>query len=71
MESVEGDNGAKHESEDDDAPFVNNLAVFPLEERAHFRLPSENCCDQFSCDLLLELVLMSHIPFLQTELSLP
>jgi hypothetical protein len=53
-----------------DKPFVNNLAVFPFEERAHLRFAGENCCNKFPCDFLLELVIVSHIPLLKTELSL-
>lgn len=52
-------------------PFVNNFAVFPLEERAHFRLPGQDGRDQFPGDLLLQLVRMGDVPFLQSKFALP
>lgn len=54
-----------------DTPFVNNLAVFPLEERAHLGLPCEDRRDQLACDFLLQFVLMRYVPLLQPQLALP
>lgn len=59
----------KHEI-DMDTPFVNNLAVLPLEKRAHFGLSGENGGDELSRNLLLELVLVGDVPLLQPQLAL-
>lgn len=54
-----------------DTPFVNNLAVFPLEERAHLGLSREDRRDELACDFLLQFVLMSYVPLLEPQFSLP
>lgn len=59
----------KHEI-DVDTPFINNLAVLPLEKRAHFGLSGEDGGDELSRDLLLELVLVGDVPLLQPQLAL-
>lgn len=45
-------------------PFVDDFAVFPLEERAHLGFPGENRGDEFTRDFLLHLVRVRHVPLL-------
>lgn len=53
------------------SPLVHDLAVLPLEERAHLRLARQNGGDQLARDLLLHLVGMGDVPLLQAQLALP
>lgn len=51
-------------------PLIHDLEVSPLQEAAHFGLPSQDGLHQLSGDLLFLLIRQRHVPLLKPELAL-